>query len=75
MRRTLPQIIMLNHFAWVEQKRSDARVDARAKYNEDHESQLDKDPIDEKWGKRMSEITSNGSLLNAYLMDWGEWGA
>ena len=62
MRLTIPQIIMLNHGAHVNQLRSDARIEARRKQQDKEEE----NPV--VWnGKRANEL--NSQELMAY---WGQ---
>lgn len=60
MRLTMPQIIMLNHAAWVNSERMKSRI--HSKKNED-----DDDQIVYK-GKRLSEL--NSEEMAAYYGDW-----
>jgi hypothetical protein len=75
MRRTVPQIVMLNHAAWKENEDSELRAQARRAAEDRKRNEDEVDPIiPEMGGKRMSEIQNNGQLLNAYLGDWSGFG-
>jgi len=51
LRLTVPQVLMLNHAAWVNQKRSEERVKAK---------EADKDGKDPVWcGKKVDELNSD----------------
>jgi hypothetical protein len=55
MRMTMPQILMLNHAAWVNSERCKKRVDHMSKKQK---KQDDEDPT--VWrGKRLSEMNSD----------------
>lgn len=61
MRRTVPQVIMLNHATWKQHKQSEA----------DYEARKDKEPEDNPYAvgnKRVDEL--EGDELNKYLGDW-----
>jgi hypothetical protein len=74
MRRTLPQIIMLNHSAWCEQKDADARVEKMQAEREQQRQQDEIDPFVPEFGKRLSEVSQNEQQLDAYLKDWSDFG-
>ena len=72
MSRTLPQIILLNHAAWVNSKRTDERLKRKREEEErkaEEQRKLDdEDPI--VWrGKRLSEMNSDEMM--AYYGDFG----
>lgn len=57
MKMTMPQLIMLNHAAWVNYKRMESRSEAKTTENKRQAERDEKDPIVFK-GKRMSEMDS-----------------
>jgi hypothetical protein len=65
MRRTVPQVMMLNYAAWREFTNSD--IKAKAKYAKEND---DDDPFLPEMGVTMSELTQNSDLMDSYLSDW-----
>jgi hypothetical protein len=66
MKRTIPQIIMLNHAAWREFKNAKIRADAKAR----QERGEDGDPFVPEYGCKLSEIKENPELFQSYMTDW-----
>jgi hypothetical protein len=72
MKITLPQVIMLNHAAWLERENADIRYKAKKAWDEREKIE---DPVLEDFGGlKMSEITDDDTKLSAYLNDWSRFG-
>lgn len=64
MRRTIPQIIMLNYGAVIADKESEERV----KRNRSREEHLDEtDPFIPEFGVRLSVIQNDSELMDRYF--------
>lgn len=67
MRRTVPQVLMLNYAAWREYR----NADIKAKSKREHENKRDEeDPIIPELGIRASELENSPEKWDAYLTDW-----
>jgi hypothetical protein len=73
MKLTLPQVMMLNHAAWVEHENADIRYQHKKKQDAKKEQQAEADPIVGEFGCALSEL--DGNTLNAYLGDWSGFGS
>jgi hypothetical protein len=73
MSMTVPQIIILNHAAWVNSQRSDERAkrkrDTEDKATEEQRQLDEDDPIVYR-GKRLSQLNSN-EMMAYYNQDLG----
>lgn len=63
---TMPQIVMLNHAAWVSSKRMDQRMEKKKTQGDAQKAADAKNPVVHK-GKRLSEL--NSAELQSYYSD------
>lgn len=67
MKRTVPQIIMLNYSATREQKNAEIRAKEKARLDKEDEQKQDEDPYLESVGCRKSELADDPEKWERYL--------
>lgn len=67
MKRTVPQVLMLNHEAWREYKNADIKAKAKREYEQKRDEE---DPIIPELGIRASELNDSPEKWETYLTDW-----
>jgi hypothetical protein len=72
MKLTIPQVMMLNHAAYIEHENGDLRYAHKKAVEEWHEEHDAPDPVIEGFGKPLSELSD--AQMNHYLADWGGFG-
>jgi len=68
MKRTLPQIIMLNHAAWLEKKELDARHATDKSRDEYKQKEDNADPFIPEYKMRLSKLQQHPALFERYML-------
>lgn len=71
MSLTIPQVMMLNHAAWLEKENGDIRYEHKKKVDEWVKSNTAPDPVINEFGKTLSELDDR--QLATYLTDWSDF--
>lgn len=73
MKLTIPQMIMLNHAAWVEHENTQKKFELKRKKKEDQDT--DEDPIlQEGSSQRFSDIENDPAAMDRYFAEIGKVG-
>jgi hypothetical protein len=72
MKLTIPQVMMLNHAAYVEHENGDLRYQHKKEVEAWLEANTAPDPVVGEFGKPLSELSE--AQMDNYLADWKGFG-